>query len=537
MQTPSADRNTAAQEIRAAESELQRERDRVAARGQAAADAIARLARADAQVAVLQQQLAGSEDVRARLSLTRQSHSEHQTARSTLHAENQLLRAKMDEIKASLQLLEAGEAACPTCRRPITPDDRDRFSELWHAEGTALGDMFRSNRERLKELDRELSQLDEDIQRLAADDLELAGLRGQLAQLTAGLAERERHELAAAECTAEIQRLDGLLSSGDFAHDARGRLAEAEHAIAQLNYDPAAHEHAEEQERVWQPFVARRQELELARSQHASVKATLVTLREQHAELSLSIASTSALVTELAVKLADVGDLRERRATAHETCDTLDTERGRLRGELGKLEGIIATLAEVEQQRDELSQRAAAQALDIGALTELVRAFGKDGIQAMIVENILPELQDEANAILRRMSTSQLQVTFRSQREALSSDKSIETLDIIIRDEYGERPYALYSGGEAFRVNFAVRVALSKLLARRAGARIDILVVDEGFGTQDSRGRDGLIEALRSIEDDFATILVITHIGEIRDLFPTRIDIVKSDRGSLISVN
>jgi exonuclease SbcC len=433
--------------------------------------------------------------------------------------------------------LVAGEALCPTCRRPITADDRERFSDIWHAEGTTLGDTYRANRETLKELDQRLSQLDEDVQRLAADDLELAGLRGQFAQLANSLTERERHELAAAESAAELSRVDGVLVAGDFAHEARARLAAAEFAIAQLDYDSAAHEHAEQQERVWQPFVDRRRDLELARSQHTSVEATLATLHEQHAELSLSIASTSALVAELAVKLADVGDLRERRESAHETCDALDIERGELRRELGRLEGAIAVLTEVEQQRDELSQRTAALALDIGALSELVRAFGKDGIQAMIVENILPELQDEANEILRRMSTSQLQVTFRSQREALSSDKSIETLDIIIRDEYGERPYALYSGGEAFRVNFAVRVALSKLLARRAGARIDVLVVDEGFGTQDSRGRDGLIEALRSIEDDFATILVITHIGEIRDLFPTRIDIVKSDRGSLISVN
>jgi exonuclease SbcC len=135
------------------------------------------------------------------------------------------------------------------------------------------------------------------------------------------------------------------------------------------------------------------------------------------------------------------------------------------------------------------------------------------------------------------MSSSQLHVTFRSQRQALSSDNIIETLDILIRDEYGERPYALYSGGEAFRVNFAVRVALSKLLARRAGANIDMLVIDEGFGTQDARGRDGLIEALHSVEQDFQTILVITHIGEIRELFPTRIDVVKTERGSKIAVN
>jgi exonuclease SbcC len=179
LQAQSAARNTAEQEIRAAESDLQRERDRVAARGAVAAEALTRLAHADAQLAILQQQLAGSEDVQARLALTRQTQTENREQRSMLHAENTQLRAKMDEIKASLNLLVAGEALCPTCRRPITADDRERFSDIWHAEGTALGDTYRANRETLKELDQKLSQLDDDVQRLAADDMELAGLRGQ----------------------------------------------------------------------------------------------------------------------------------------------------------------------------------------------------------------------------------------------------------------------------------------------------------------------------------------------------------------------
>ena len=48
------------------------------------------------------------------------------------------------------------------------------------------------------------------------------------------------------------------------------------------------------------------------------------------------------------------------------------------------------------------------------------------------------------------------------------------------------------SGGEAFRVNFAIRVAMSKILARRAGARLQTLVIDEGFGSQDVQGSDDI---------------------------------------------
>ena len=113
---------------------------------------------------------------------------------------------------------------------------------------------------------------------------------------------------------------------------------------------------------------------------------------------------------------------------------------------------------------------------------------------------------------------------------------TIETLDIKISDEIGVRNYEMYSGGESFRANFAIRVALSRLLARRAGAQLQTLIIDEGFGTQDSRGRERLIEAINSIAQDFERILVITHIEELKDAFPVRIEVVKTAEGSQFTV-
>jgi exonuclease SbcC len=95
----------------------------------------------------------------------------------------------------------------------------------------------------------------------------------------------------------------------------------------------------------------------------------------------------------------------------------------------------------------------------------------------------------------------------------------------------------MYSGGEAFRINFAIRIALSKLLARRAGAPLPTLVIDEGFGTQDAAGIEKVKEAISAIQDDFEKILVITHIEELRDAFPNRINVVKGPNGSTIEMN
>jgi exonuclease SbcC len=129
-----------------------------------------------------------------------------------------------------------------------------------------------------------------------------------------------------------------------------------------------------------------------------------------------------------------------------------------------------------------------------------------------------------------------MSVRFRTQRELKSRDALKETLDIQISDSAGVRDYEMYSGGEAFRVNFAIRLALSEMLAQRAGARLQTLVIDEGFGSQDEIGRQRLIEAINLVKPDFAKILVITHIDSLKDAFPARIEVEKTPQGSRVEI-
>jgi exonuclease SbcC len=153
----------------------------------------------------------------------------------------------------------------------------------------------------------------------------------------------------------------------------------------------------------------------------------------------------------------------------------------------------------------------------------------------MIIEAAIPEIEGAANALLTRMTGGRMHVRFETQREKVTGGTA-ETLDIQISDELGTRNYELYSGGEAFRINFAIRIALSQLLARRAGARLRTLVIDEGFGTQDAQGRERLVEAINALQADFDRIIVITHIDELKDAFPTRIQVTKTTLGSQIEV-
>ncbi|MEW6028984.1 MAG: AAA family ATPase [Chloroflexota bacterium] len=206
-------------------------------------------------------------------------------------------------------------------------------------------------------------------------------------------------------------------------------------------------------------------------------------------------------------------------------------EVGAARQRVAVLDSLRTRKADHASQREELARAVARH-------KTLERAFGKDGVPALLIEQALPQIESRANDLLDRLSDGQMSIRFVTQAEYKDKKREDlkETLDIQISDGAGTRDYEMYSGGEAFRVNFAIRLALSEVLAQRKGARLQTLVIDEGFGSQDAQGRQRLIEAINTVRGDFAKILVITHLDELKDAFPTRIEVEKTEHGSTVRV-
>jgi exonuclease SbcC len=226
--------------------------------------------------------------------------------------------------------------------------------------------------------------------------------------------------------------------------------------------------------------------------------------------------------------LADSESLRGRLEQARLAKRLADERVGGARQRLAALEEIARQDEAAGKEADDLRR-------GLSIHEELRDAFGKRGVPTMIIETVVPELELEANRLLSEMSGGRMQLRMETQRETKTGDAR-DTLELKISDELGTRAYEMYSGGEAFRVNFAVRIALSKLLARRAGSQLRALFIDEGFGTQDAAGRERLVAAIQSIQNDFDRILVITHLDELRDFFPARIEVTKTSDGSNVRV-
>ncbi|KAF0106907.1 MAG: hypothetical protein FD146_2265 [Anaerolineaceae bacterium] len=223
---------------------------------------------------------------------------------------------------------------------------------------------------------------------------------------------------------------------------------------------------------------------------------------------------------------------------AERTLYDLQTQENRLNQEVGAAKQKVSVLDDLRKRRKRLEAEREEFALQIGRYRTLERAFGKDGVPALLIEQALPEIEAKANELLDRLSDGTMSVRFVTQsayKDRKREDLK-ETLDIQISDGAGVRDYEMYSGGEAFRANFAIRLALSEVLARRKGARLQTLVIDEGFGSQDAQGRQRLVESINAVRGDFAKILVITHLEELKDAFPTRIEVEKGERGSSVKV-
>jgi exonuclease SbcC len=165
----------------------------------------------------------------------------------------------------------------------------------------------------------------------------------------------------------------------------------------------------------------------------------------------------------------------------------------------------------------------------------IATALSKNGIQALLIEEAIPEIEQEANAILGRLTDNQAQIFIESLRD-LKSGGVKETLDIQIADTAGIRPYEMYSGGEAFRVDFALRIAIAKLLARRAGTALQTLIIDEGFGSQDEEGLSNIMDSLYAVQDDFSKIIIVSHLPDFKHNFPVHFVIEKSSTGSTIRI-
>lgn len=474
---------------------------------------------------------------RAKVENERNAGRERQAA---LKVENDALKAEMNQLKERINALKSADGAtCPLCGQELSEKHRKSTLKQLEEEGKQKGDRFRANQKETAELAQQITKYELQITALSSAENDRVRYASGISQLTERL-ERLQSLTKDWESTGRkrLKEVEKLLDSGKYAADEQKQLAKLDKELAKLGYDASAHDEGRETENelrsAEEEFVNLKSAKEVSRQIEGEIKNWEEERRKRKEEVEEQEKQFDTASSALKEAEAQAPNLDE----AERDLFRLREEENRARGELGGAQQRVDVLktqrarkADYEKEREELQKQ-------IARHKTLETAFGRNGVPALLIEQALPQIEEKANELLDRLSDGSMSIRFITQAEFKDKKREDlkETLDIQISDAAGIRNYEMYSGGEAFRVNFAIRLALSEILAQRKGARLQTLVVDEGFGSQDTQGRQRLIEAINLVKNDFAKILVITHLDELKDAFPTRIEVEKTERGSTITV-
>jgi len=526
-------RQQAAAAIQAERARLDAELKQVEAAAREAERAAGEAESLTQQVASLEEQIRACQDAEAAVESAREEMQRIHTERAGNEQTVKVVQAALAEIGERVRALAAASAHCPLCEQELSEELRERLlaqaRSLETDRQTSLAELERTSGEAaslLAQLEAKMRAIQPHVARAGALQQRLG--ETQQKQEAARDAAARATDLAARVC--EVRR---TLDADAFAPEERDKLAGAEASLAQIAYDPTEHKAVQQTIRGLAGVEKKLGALESARASLPKDEEHLAQVTESLAAARETVAATERERDDLKQQAAGAPAAAAALTQAETGRLAAGKERDRLVAERAALSAQVASCRRARDDAERCCGERAETERDRMLYGELADAFGRQGVQALVIETVVPQLTEDANELLGRMTEGRMRVEFATQRERPDGGAA-ETLDIHISDEMGTRRYELYSGGEAFRVDFAVRVALARLLARRAGAKLQTLVIDEGFGTQDASARDKLVECINAIQQDFERVLVITHIDEMKDAFQERIEVTKDDRGSHI---
>jgi len=474
----------------------------------------------------------------------KQSYQEKiQSIQGEISAKRQTLKHLEDLNKEKREHLKDFRGAgpyCPFCNQRLTQEHKEKYEALIISEGLERKSLIERENESIYQLSTDLDSLKTKIKQI--DELEKQSvfiLKNKtetnllVEQIKKSIFDWEKNQAE------EFRKISHAIDLGSSEEKYKGQIKSIEVNLQMLDYDEKMHVLLQKDEDELRGIEDEYRNLISAQSQFEPLSQQLNEVQEDLRTGNLELAEKSRLLEQsedefntLFANLPNIHQLKQ-------DLDTIDIELNQINRKLGaekqKLDIIERKKIEKETNQSELDLLS----IDISRYKKLEEAFSKNGVPALLIEQALPEIETHANELLDRLTYGQLSIHFETQsdyKDKKRQDKK-ETLDILINDANGHtRAYEMFSGGEAFRINFAIRLALSQVLAKRNGAKLQTLVIDEGFGSQDQSGRSRLIETINLVKKDFAKILIITHLDELKDAFPGRIEVEKTTSGSRVEV-
>jgi exonuclease SbcC len=391
------------------------------------------------------------------------------------------------ELKEQRQrIVKAGaEGVCPTCARPLGIE----YAKVLQLLDRQIEEV-RSNgnyyKQRIEQLQQEPAPLADIDQQRIARERELSEATAQEGRLHA-----QAHE--AGPLREEQKRL--LLRIGELEGALEG-LADA--------YDQARHEAVVRETRALEPLALQAERFRVVAERSENIAVELETSLAEAVEVARGTAELRARLTALGYSETAFRDFRDTEQAAERARREAELALVRAKAEQSAAAEAVEVVIRRQVERVERERAAAQTAVELALHQEVDRAL--TDLRNELNSSLRPDLSDLASTFLRDLTHG------RFVELELDEDYSAKVLD-------DGDPQAVISGGEEDITNLAFRLAISEMIAERAGQPLSLLILDEIFGSLDDSRRDAVMEVLRSLADRFPQVIVVTHIESVRDGF------------------
>jgi exonuclease SbcC len=391
------------------------------------------------------------------------------------------------ELKEQRQrVVKAGaDGVCPTCTRPLGSE----YAKV-------------------------LDLLDRQIEEVRSNGNFYKQRIEQLQLEPAALIEAERRRLELEQeltsATSEVARLKAQAQEAGPLRDEQNRLllrvGELQGVLDQLlgSYDHTRHEAVLRETRALEPLALQAERLRAVAERSDEVTAELESARAAGEKIAVSIIDLRARVAALGYSEAGFREFREAELAAEAERRRTELALVRARAESAAALEAVNAVARRRAERAERERAATEAASDLALHQELDRAL--TDLRTELNSTLRPDLSYLASSFLRDLTSG------RYTDLELDEDYAVTLLD-------DGDPKAVISGGEEDVANLALRLAISQMIAERAGQPLSLLVLDEIFGSLDEDRRTAVVDLLRSLADRFPQVILITHIDSVREGF------------------
>ena len=265
------------------------------------------------------------------------------------------------------------------------------------------------------------------------------------------------------------------------------------------------------------------------------------TTENQIQSFDSDIAKYSEVIEDLNAKISSIATI-EKSADIAEAATLLETKRAKVKKNressnelllsIGSLSSKIKDLTVQSNDRKGVMDRLNAATKQATIYGKLMKAFGRDGVQAIIIDNVIEDLTRVANNWLSEFSPEPMYINFVTQKQGDRGEWK-ETFDIEVNTRSGAQGWHSLSGGEKFVVSFAIRLALGTLQARRMGGETQLLLLDEVSSSLDPYNIEVFVSVIKKLERQMK-ILMISHDQNLKEEFSTIICVKRTASGSII---